>query len=285
MHEDINNKISTLDAFKKTKYFSQKYTSYFPIYDQLFGRFQGTSLTFVEVGVLHGGSLFMFRDFFGKKARIIGIDNNKSALQFSDDFEIFIGDQSDPLFWDNFFKTVGPIDILLDDGGHKNVQQIQTVVSTLPYVRDGGLIVIEDTHTSFMYEFGNPNKKSFINWAALKAKNLTKRHSFVNNADNLVSRVSQVSFFDSLVSFYISSETSLIGKSIVNSGKKTTSSDNRNTDLPAISKYLRVVRSACRKPVAILKKIIFMRLVFKYLVSLIFRIESRIVTRHLNKYF
>ena len=108
------------------------------MYDQLFGSFQGAALTFVEVGVLHGGSLFMFRDFFGLNARIIGIDTNKSALQFSDDFEIFIGNQSDPLFWDNSFKTVGPIDILSDDGGHKNVQQIQTVVSALPYVRDGG---------------------------------------------------------------------------------------------------------------------------------------------------
>ena len=66
------------------------------------------------------------------------------------------------------------------------------------------MIVVEDTHTSFMYEFGNPNKKSFINWAALKAKNLTKRHSFVNDADDLVTRLSSISFFDSFVAFHIS---------------------------------------------------------------------------------
>lgn len=251
----LNNSISALEAFNQTKYFSQKYTNYFPIYDELFGNFQGTELTFVEVGVLHGGSLSMFRNFFGKNARIIGIDNNQAALQFSPDFEIFIGDQSDPSFWDHFFKTVGPIDILLDDGGHKNVQQIQTVVSALPNVKDGGLIVIEDTHTSFMYEFGNPNKRSFMNWATLKAQNLTKRHYFVDKADNLVSRVSSINFFDSFVSFHISTEISKPGTSINNGGEKTTNSDNRNTDLPRLSKYIRIIRSASRKPVRVLKKI------------------------------
>jgi hypothetical protein len=281
----MDNKLSALEAFNRTKYFSQKYTNYFPVYDQLFGSFQGTNLTFVEIGVLHGGSLSMFKDFFGKNARIIGIDNNKSALRFSNDFEIYIGDQSDPQFWDNFFKTVGKIDILLDDGGHKNVQQIQTVISALPYVRDGGLIVIEDTHTSFMYEFGNPNKKSFINWASLKSQNLTKRHIYVDEADDLVSRVSSISFFDSFVSFHISSETSKPGVSINNGGEKTTSSDNRNITLPTLSKLIRVIRSASRKPVGVLKKIKYMRLVFKYVVSLTFRIESRIIGRHLDKYF
>lgn len=285
MDEIANRKNSAFEAFNNAKYFSTKHTSYFPIYDQLFRSFQGTALTFVEVGVLHGGSLYMFRDFFGQNARIIGIDANKSALKFSDDFEIFIGDQSDPKFWDDFFKLIGPIDVLLDDGGHKNVQQIQTVVSALPYVRDGGLIVVEDTHTSFMYEFGNPNKKSFINWAALKAKNLTKRHSFVNNADNLLSSVSSVSFFDSFVAFHISMENSKPGKPITNGGLVIDNSDYLVSKLPPISKYIRVVRSACRKPVRTLKKVKYMSFIFKLFVTLILRIESRVVGRHLNRYF
>jgi len=85
-------------------------------------------ITFVEIGILDGGSLFMFRDFLGKRARIIGIDLNSNAKKWEDyGFELFIGDQSNPNFWRSIFDQIGNIDVLLDDGGHKNYQQILTV--------------------------------------------------------------------------------------------------------------------------------------------------------------
>ena len=61
----------------------------------------------------------MWREFFGKDARIIGIDLNPKAKQFEKyGFEIFIGDQSSKKFWSNFYNEVGNIDILLDDGSY-----------------------------------------------------------------------------------------------------------------------------------------------------------------------
>ena len=51
-------------------------------------------------------------------------------------------------FGKNLLK-VGKIDILLDDGGHANLQQITTLVDT-NFIKPGGMIIIEDTHTSFM---------------------------------------------------------------------------------------------------------------------------------------
>ena len=75
--------------------------------------------------MIGGGSLFMWRDFFGDKARIIGIDFNPNAKKWaSAGFEIFIGNQSDEKFWSEFNNTVGPIDVVLDDGGHTYKQQI-----------------------------------------------------------------------------------------------------------------------------------------------------------------
>ena len=47
----------------------------------------------------------MWKNFFGKKARIIGIDLNPEAKKFEKDgFEIIIGDQSSEVFWKKFFK-------------------------------------------------------------------------------------------------------------------------------------------------------------------------------------
>ena len=57
-----------------------------------FDEIVGKEITFVEIGILDGGSLFMWRDFFGNKARIIGVDLNPEAKKWEKEgFEIFIG--------------------------------------------------------------------------------------------------------------------------------------------------------------------------------------------------
>jgi hypothetical protein len=56
-------------------------------------KFVGHSITFLEIGVLDVGSLFMWQDFLGKDARIIGVNLNPHATKWLDyGFEIFFGD-------------------------------------------------------------------------------------------------------------------------------------------------------------------------------------------------
>ena len=79
-----------------------------------------------------------FEDF-SKDSRIIGIDLNPSAKKLEKyGFEIYIGNQTKKEFWDIFYSKVGKIDILLDDGGHKNLQPVSTVHYSLPHVKDDG---------------------------------------------------------------------------------------------------------------------------------------------------
>ena len=92
----------------------------------------------------------MWKKFLGKKARIIGIELNPDAKTRKKGFKIFIGDQSDPKFWKKFYRDVGKIDILIDDGGHTNLQQITTFMESVNNINNNGIIVIEDTHTSYL---------------------------------------------------------------------------------------------------------------------------------------
>ena len=69
-------------------------------------------------------------------------------------FDIFIGNQADLNFWKKFYEKVGKIDILLDDGGHDNDQQIITLTESIPYINNGGIIVTEDTHASYLKKHG-----------------------------------------------------------------------------------------------------------------------------------
>ena len=49
--------------------------------------------------------LYLCGELFGSNARIIGIDFNPSAKRWKEyGFEIFIGNQSDTLFWKNFLN-------------------------------------------------------------------------------------------------------------------------------------------------------------------------------------
>ena len=137
--------------FYNSKYYSIKFENYFPIYEKLFSRFRNKKIVFVDVGVFSGGSLFMWQDYFGPQAKIVGVDLNPKAKMFEKyGFDIFIGDQSSQNFWKDFFKKVGPVDIVLDDGGHTNFQQINTVISCSQNVNADGLIVVEDTWHSYI---------------------------------------------------------------------------------------------------------------------------------------
>ena len=74
-----------------------KWKHYFPVYQRHFGKFVNTDVIFIEIGCGVGGSLQMWKRFFGPRARIIGIDINPACRAFSEDkIEVCIGDQSDP---------------------------------------------------------------------------------------------------------------------------------------------------------------------------------------------
>ena len=202
-------KTNSYKSFIKSKYLSLKYKNYFFIYDKLFNEYRNKNITFVEIGVFSGGSLFMWKNFFGKKARIIGIDLNPEAKKWEKDgFEIFIGDQSDPDFWRDFYKQVGEIDILLDDGGHTYVQQIVTSEFALDNIKNGGVLVIEDIHTSYMEKFGDQSIK-FVNYILKMVDRINSRFSAFNNTKNN-KRVYSISIYESLVAFFKDNEKTQI---------------------------------------------------------------------------
>ena len=209
-----------IQFFAKTKLPSLKVNSYFDNYEDILGKFCGQKITLVEVGVLGGGSLQMWRSYLGKDARIIGVDANPNALKFKNEFEIYIFDQTDLKAWEIFFQNIGFIDVLIDDGGHTSLGQITTCVGAVNNINDGGLIIIEDVHSSYAKDFGMPSKYSFDNWVMQIERELNKiyldRNNFLNHHQkNFLQNVYQIIRFRSMVVFKIK-KTILKPKSIEN---------------------------------------------------------------------
>lgn len=182
-----------------------KWVHYFQIYEQWFSPYRGKEIVFVEVGVQNGGSIQMWHDYFGGNAKIVGVDITERCKQFEDaDNNIFIetGSQDDPEFWHAFKQKYPRVDILVDDGGHLPNQQITTFREMFPHIKDGGLYLCEDCHTSYWPHYGgglkNPN--SYIEFTknlideinALQSKNaLSPTYNTLN--------MGGIHFYDSIV--------------------------------------------------------------------------------------
>jgi len=145
-----------------------KWNHYFDVYDRHFSKFRGTDVHIVEFGVFQGGSLQMWKDYFGPKAKIYGVDINPHCKQLEEDqVKIFIGDQADKKFLRSIAEAIPRIDILLDDGGHTMKQQINTFEVLFPIIDKNGVYLCEDIHTSYWRRYGGGYKKrgTFIEYS------------------------------------------------------------------------------------------------------------------------
>jgi Methyltransferase domain len=224
------------EIFHRIPYKSIKWDSYFPVYEQVLKEFVGQRVTLVEIGVLDGGSLFLWRTLLGPQVRIIGIDANPATKALEEQgFEIFIGDQASEDFWAAFYHTVGPIDILIDDGGHTNRQQIVTLRASLDHVRDNGLMIFEDVHASYMADFGNPCRYNFVKFCQHIVDGINSRNPSVTTrlAGFGTSSIHSVSFFESMICLRIDRPLCIIPQHIASGAEQGLNAiDHRHHDKP-----------------------------------------------------
>ncbi|BDA47651.1 probable demethylmacrocin O-methyltransferase [Coccomyxa sp. Obi] len=124
-----------------------KWFQYFDIYHRYFSKFVGQEVHMLKIGVQSGGSLDLWRNYFGDKLFLYGVDVNPYAKALFDSpphTRIFIGDQQNRSFWAEFRSQVPRIDIVLDDGGHTPQQQIVTFEELYNFVSESGIYMVED---------------------------------------------------------------------------------------------------------------------------------------------
>lgn len=122
-----------------------KWRHYFDIYHRHLAKYIGLEVNVLEIGIYSGGSIDMWRSYFGDRANIFGVDIEDACIAYEGDgVRIFIGDQADPEFWARFRAEVPNIDVVIDDGGHQPDQQIATLEALLPHLRPGGIFICED---------------------------------------------------------------------------------------------------------------------------------------------
>lgn len=175
---DVKNDIRTkygfdgdlLDLFANNKtYPMHKWHHYIPIYDRYFSNFRGRKIRFLEIGVFKGGSLEMWRKYFGDEAIIFGIDIDPSCKKLDGIAgQVRIGSQDDPEFLETVVREMGGVDVILDDGSHRMKHVLSSFKYLFPKLSDGGIYMIEDLHTAYWRGFdgGYQYKLNFFNFAS-----------------------------------------------------------------------------------------------------------------------
>jgi len=181
-----------------------KWMHYFDVYDRHFSRFRNKNIVVVEIGVFRGGSLQMWKKYFGENAKIYGIDINPECKSFEEDnIEIFIGSQSDRNFLKEIVAKIPRIDILIDDGGHEMQQQIVSFEELFRHIKEDGVYLCEDTHTSYWkyYEGGYKKKGTFMEYTKDLIDYLNAYHSRSKRlcVSDFTRSAGSIHFYDSIV--------------------------------------------------------------------------------------
>lgn len=137
-----------------------KWSHYFPVYERHLAHLVGQPVKLLEIGVLRGGSLQLWKSYFGPRARIAGVDIEPSSHYSEPQIEVFIGSQSDTGLLGQILDKWGMPDVVIDDGSHHQ-KDIHTTFNFLFPRMPQGIYIVEDLHTAYWSGYGgglgNPN--------------------------------------------------------------------------------------------------------------------------------
>jgi cephalosporin hydroxylase len=187
--------------FGNTGPLAYKWLHYLPIYNDLLESYVGTRVKMLEIGVYQGGSLALWRRYFGERATIFGVDIDPDCAAFDGQYgQVRLGSQDDPAFLRRVVKEMGGVDVVLDDGSHIARHQRASFEAVFPLLSDGGLYIIEDLHTAYWWDYGGGLRRRGSAIEFLKARiDDMHAHYFKPGSDRRPrSDIESIQFFDSI---------------------------------------------------------------------------------------
>lgn len=127
-----------------------KWLHYLPIYERHLAPWRGRQLRMLEIGVQNGGSMAMWRKWFGPEAQLWGIDIDPACAKLNGlAGQVRIGSQADPAFLASVLDEMGGVDIVFDDGSHDQRHIHETFKVAFPRLAEGGVYLVEDLHCAY----------------------------------------------------------------------------------------------------------------------------------------
>ena len=124
-------------------------------------------LNILEIGIYTGASLKMLNEYFNNKAQIYAIDIDKSRLNgFDSNIHTYYCNQGSKQDIEKFLNDIGNIkfDIIIDDGSHRFIDQMTSLYYFKNSLKEDGLYILEDLHTSLSWGNIEESPLYFLNF-------------------------------------------------------------------------------------------------------------------------
>lgn len=117
-------------------------------YSRYFEPLRDRPLRLLEIGIYKGASLRLWEEYF-PNAEIFGIEYDQELVEaYEGRAKVFLGKQEDVTFLEQVYAQTGPLDVVIDDGGHMWGPQQIACEYFWPRLHYNGLYVVEDLHTA-----------------------------------------------------------------------------------------------------------------------------------------
>jgi SAM-dependent methyltransferase len=169
------------------------------VYEKYFSTLKDNCLNIFEIGVWHGSSLRMLKEYF-KNSQIYAIDFVDKKAYSENRITIEQGDQTDINFMSNVFidKT---FDIIIDDGGHTMNQQQISLEVMLSRLNPGGIYILEDLHTSTDPGYGGSieyrNNNTTLHLIEQIANGVIEENNnfYIRNLQNIINQIQKCTVY------------------------------------------------------------------------------------------
>jgi hypothetical protein len=145
-----------------------KWLHYLPVYESIIDR--SRPIRMLEIGVFHGGSLRMWREYLHPQSVIVGIDIDPNCKEFQDpenNVHVRIGGQQDATFLQEVNNEFGPFDVILDDGSHMTSHMVASFRCLFASaLAEPGAYIVEDVHTNYWKSYRD-SSMSFVDFIAV----------------------------------------------------------------------------------------------------------------------
>ena len=126
------------------KIYHHRYDRFYPMFLE---PLRDQEFNMLEIGILEGGSLKVWEEYF-PKANIYGVDINSKWV--SDRCITYKFDQSNPKDLEEISKTIPKCKFIIDDGSHHPQHQLITFLELFENLLDeGGVYIIEDVECNY----------------------------------------------------------------------------------------------------------------------------------------
>ncbi len=130
---------------------------YTSLYSLLLSQYRFQPVRFAEIGIAMGASAVMWSHFFNN-GQIFMFDSDENFIKNCQNYNLYnVTCNKMDVFQEDSIRSAltaigGNLDVLLDDSTHGIDDQIRIIKTALPFIRPGGMILVEDVFRTISEE-------------------------------------------------------------------------------------------------------------------------------------